>query len=119
MTETTAVTFTETRTPKLVGGAPCLDFANTADWHASDNPLERLTTYSGLVYWSWHAGVISPVTAQRLLEKAGGNCGSRAVLDKAIRLREALYSIFRSLARRGADEAELSVLNDLPPGDGG
>ena len=115
MTETTAVTFTETRTPKLVGGAPCLDFANTADWHASDNPLERLTTYSGLVYWSWHAGVISPVTAQRLLEKAGRQPReAEAVLDKAIRLREALYSIFRSLAREeGADEAELSVLNDL------
>jgi predicted RNA-binding Zn ribbon-like protein len=111
----TPPTYTLTQTPKLVGGAPCVDFANTADWHASEGPLERLTTYSGLVYWSWHAGVITPVTAQRLLEKAGRHPReAEAVLDRAIRLREALYRIFRSLAcDEGVAEKELSVLNEV------
>lgn len=111
--ETAEVTFTEARAPKLIGGAPCVDFANTADWHASDNPLERLTTYSGLVYWSWHAGVISPVTAQRLLAKAEKRPReAEAALDRAVTLREALYQIFRALAQdEPVDEKELLTLN--------
>jgi len=111
--ETAELTFTSTRMPKLIGGAPCLDFANTADWHASENPLERLTTYTGLVYWSWHAGILSPVTAQRLLAKAAKRPReAEAALDRAVRLRDALYRIFRALAHEeGVDEEELSVLN--------
>src|SRR3989304_2884090 len=46
--ETAELTFTSTRMPKLIGGAPCLDFANTADWHASENPLERLAHEEGV-----------------------------------------------------------------------
>jgi predicted RNA-binding Zn ribbon-like protein len=111
--ETAEFTYTENRAPKLIGGVPCLDFANTADWHASDSPLERLTTYTGLVYWSWHAGILTPVTAQRLLAKAGKHPReAEAVLDRAVRLREALYRIFRALAHDEAvDEKELSALN--------
>jgi predicted RNA-binding Zn ribbon-like protein len=99
----------------LIGGAPCLDFANTADWHASDSPLERLTSYSGLVYWSWHAGILSPVTAQRLLARAQRRPReAEAALDRAVRLRDALYEIFRALAHEeAADEKELSVLNSV------
>jgi predicted RNA-binding Zn ribbon-like protein len=114
MTETVQIAFTETAVPKLIGGNLALDFANTADWHAADNPLERLTTYSGLVYWSWHAGAINPVTAQRLLALAQRRpLEGEAALDRAIRLREALYEIFESLAHEEAvGEKALGVLNE-------
>jgi predicted RNA-binding Zn ribbon-like protein len=114
MAETVQFAFTETVAPKLIGGNLAIDFANTADWHATDNPLERLTTYSGLVYWSWHAGAIDPVTAQRLLAMAQRRpVEAEAALDRAIRLREALYGIFRALAHdEPVGEAQLAVFNE-------
>ena len=32
-------------------GELCLDFANTAEWHASEHPEENLKDYADLVAW--------------------------------------------------------------------
>lgn len=83
--------------PKLVGGRLCLDFANTADWHGSDEPVEYLTGYRELVLWSEHAGVIDRKEVDILLEESGRHpVKSAKVLKEALLLREALLRIFTS-----------------------
>ncbi|MBE3100204.1 MAG: ABATE domain-containing protein, partial [Planctomycetes bacterium] len=55
---------------KLVAGELCLDFANTADWHASAQPRETLTSYGTLVSWAARAGGLDASTARLLLREA-------------------------------------------------
>ncbi len=79
----------------LETGWLCLDFANTADWHASEHPTDRLTSYGDLVRWSSHAGLITDADVRSLLHEADRRPGeSRRAFDRAIALREALYRIF-------------------------
>jgi predicted RNA-binding Zn ribbon-like protein len=95
---------------KLVAGHTGLDFLNTADWHASDQPVERLSSYPTLVDWCRQAGLIGDETAsaltargQRRREHAG------AVLAEAVAMREAG---FRILSNRSDDpQADLAVVN--------
>jgi predicted RNA-binding Zn ribbon-like protein len=95
---------------KLVAGHSGLDFLNTADWHASDRPVERLSSYATFVDWCRQAGLIGAETAasltaggQRRREHAG------AVLVEAVAMREAA---FRVLSNRSEDSQEdLAVVN--------
>ena len=43
---------------QLLAGSLSLDFANTADWHESEQPVELLPSYSDLLIWGQQAGVI-------------------------------------------------------------
>lgn len=97
----------------LLGGRLCLDFANTADWHATDHPTEWLTSYSDLVAWSRHAGVLTEAEAQDLTCAAARRPEEAAcTLGKAIVLREAIYRVFAAVAaRRPVDAQDLAVLN--------
>jgi predicted RNA-binding Zn ribbon-like protein len=116
--------------PNLVGGALCLDFVNTVDpRHAADR-REYLDSYPALAAWGRHAatagadrdeqpgvaavgelagagevaGVVSPAGTGDSLE-AG------RVLRRAIRLREALYPLFRGAAQgEPPDPDDLGVL---------
>ena len=56
--------------PALIGGAPCLDFANTVDDRTDAKPLDYLTSYPALLAWSLYAGVLSSTEASRLQELA-------------------------------------------------
>ena len=47
----------------------CLDFANTANWHASEQPVEELTSYADLVGWGRQVGLLTAAEAERLGEK--------------------------------------------------
>jgi predicted RNA-binding Zn ribbon-like protein len=96
-----------------LGGRPSLDFANTADWHASDRPVETLTSYSELVAWSVHAGVLTKDQSQRILDAAARRrADGVAVLSRAIELREAIYRIFSAISHgHDPQAADLSVLN--------
>jgi len=102
-----------TAPPKLVAGALCLDFANTADWHASARPGESLRRYEDLVAWSRRAGLVDAARAAGLLREARRRpAGAAAALRQAIGLREAIYRIVVSQRRGGApDEADLAVFN--------
>jgi predicted RNA-binding Zn ribbon-like protein len=83
----------------LDAGLLPLDFANTADWHASSKPTERLNSYSDLVEWSWKAGLLTETEAQLLLEKAEERPKEASeALTQAIRLREAVYRIISTVA---------------------
>ena len=98
---------------KLSGERSSLDFANTADWHASDHPVESLTSYSDLVAWSQRVGILTDHQAQRLLKKAARRPGdATAVLERAIALREAIYQIFSAISHgRPPPAADLATFN--------
>jgi predicted RNA-binding Zn ribbon-like protein len=85
---------------KLLGGRLSLDFANTVDWRTGDHPEECLTTYSDLVAWSEHAGALTDRQAQRLFNEAERRPPeAQAVLERAIRMREAIYHILSAISR--------------------
>ena len=94
-------------------GRLCLDFANTADWHASGQPVEFLTSYAELVGWGQHASILTEAEAQRLLEGAGRRpVEASAVLARAIALREALYWLLSALSHGLEPQAEdLAIFN--------
>ena len=100
-------------TLKRLGGRLSLAFANTADWHASDHPVEFLTSYSDLVAWSQHVGILTDHQAQRLLKKAAHRPeDATAVLERAIVLREAIYRIFSAISHgRPPQAADLATFN--------
>jgi predicted RNA-binding Zn ribbon-like protein len=104
---------TNAATLKLLGGRLSLDFANTADWHASDHPVEFLTSYSDLVTWSQHVGTLTDHQAQRLLKKAARRPeDATAVLERAIALREAIYRMFTAISHgRPPQAADLATFN--------
>jgi predicted RNA-binding Zn ribbon-like protein len=91
----------------------CLDFANTLQWHASENPQEKLNSYQDLVEWGHKKGLLSETDVQNLNKEAGRNpVASEKVLKHAIELREAIYRIFSSVAAGGRpEEGDLSTLN--------
>ncbi|UCF79086.1 MAG: ABATE domain-containing protein [Candidatus Eiseniibacteriota bacterium] len=99
---------------KLVGGELCLDFANTADWHASDSPHEQLRTYEDLVDWAIHSGILDKASGEQLLlEAARHPSAARGVLKRAVTLRESLYRIFvAAVAAQTPDAANLNILNE-------
>jgi predicted RNA-binding Zn ribbon-like protein len=91
-----------------------LDFANTAEWHARADPVEKLKTYAHLLAWSTAAGLLSPSEAQVLFEESQRRPeDAKEVLEQAINLREAIYRTFSSLAAGGKPaHQDLAVIND-------
>ncbi len=98
---------------RFIGGRLCLDFANTADWHARPDPEEGLKTYPALVSWSLDAGILSAADADKLVRDATRQPSqAEEVLARALELREAIYQIFASLASGAqAPPKDLAVLN--------
>lgn len=98
---------------KLLGGRLSLDFANTADWHATGQPIEFLTSYADLVAWSQHAGIVTGPQAQHLLEAAARRpAEADAVLARTVALREAIYRLFSTVAHGHTPQAsDLALFN--------
>ncbi len=105
---------TETvETMELDAGALCLNFANTANWHASDHPIEYLTEFADLVIFGRRTESLSEAQARRLQAKALQLPAQAAsVLEQAISLRETIYRIFSDVAREQAPaEEDVAFLN--------
>ena len=107
-------------TMKLVGGDPCLDFVNTVGGRAPGTGgaparvrADKLASYSDLVAWSLHAGLVgeSPGRSLRRLAAARPR-EARAALGRALAFREALNRTLGAL-RLGARpaSADLATLN--------
>lgn len=98
---------------KLVAGDLCLDFANTATWHASDHPRELLTTYGDLVSWSRRADLLDATGSERLLRKARRRPGVAArALRGAVALRDVIYRMVVAIVQRRLPEAsDLDAFN--------
>jgi predicted RNA-binding Zn ribbon-like protein len=82
----------------LSAGKLCLEFANTADWHASGHPVENIYSYQNLVEWAVRIGIRSPEAAEEF------------------ELREAIYAIFVAIAKQSAPApSDLAILNEALP----
>ncbi len=91
----------------------CLDFSNTADWHASEHPEEQLNNYADLVKWAGGKGLILASEARELNKEAGHHPEQASqVLGRAIELREAIYRIFSAQAHgRILPQTDLGIIN--------
>lgn len=91
----------------LIGGALCLNFANTLYGHGESPVHEYLYDYRDLVLWSCHAGILGEQKAQLLLQEADQNAArAEAVFRRVIVLRERLYCIFADIAQARTPSAD-------------
>jgi predicted RNA-binding Zn ribbon-like protein len=91
----------------------CLSFANTADWHASDQPVEGLKSYWDLLNWGVTVEILSREKASQLGKIAEGSpIEAESILKNAIELREAIYRIFSAVANlRFVNTDDLRILD--------
>lgn len=90
-------------------GNLALDFANTAEWHASEQPTEFLKSFEDLLSWAVEAGILKAAAAGQLSSQAKHSRRKAArALTRAVKMRELTYRIFSAIA---ADQSPAS--NDL------
>jgi predicted RNA-binding Zn ribbon-like protein len=98
---------------EYIGNNLALDFANTMNWHGSEQPTELVHSYTDLAQWGREAGIVTGEETAALLAEAERRPADAArILDEARRLRAAIYLIFENViedAPSGA--ATLAVLN--------
>src|ERR1700716_3137018 len=89
-------------TLKLIGGRFCLDFTNTVGARSlsPEGKMsirdEKLHDYVDLLAWARHAGALPDAQAHVLVrESYRQDEEATAVFNRAIRLREAIYVIFK------------------------
>jgi predicted RNA-binding Zn ribbon-like protein len=99
----------------LLGGELCLDFANTIDYRGTDLARELLVGYPDLVLWGRHVGILTDKQPERLLAEATQRPEeARAILERAVAVRETIYRIFVAIAhRRPPGSEDLDALNAL------
>jgi len=98
----------------LYEGRLCLDFANTMEWHASDEPTETLQDYDDLVAWAERVSLLDGNQADQLRTLAARHrAQAQQAFNEAIELREAIYRLFSAVAFGNEPSAEdLALLND-------
>ena len=94
--------------PRLLGGRLCLHFANTIEGPISPEPEDFLHDYDDLLRWSWHVEAVDDAELKSLRKLARATPDrAREVFEQAIRLRQSVDRIFRTIAAggepRGAD----------------
>jgi predicted RNA-binding Zn ribbon-like protein len=101
------------RTFKFRGGVSCLDFVNTLAWRLTDSPIEYLGSYEDLLAWGKQAALLTPDETDVLYGLAAMDPEeSRAMLSRAVALREAIHQVFSAvIASKPPDEGALSALN--------
>jgi predicted RNA-binding Zn ribbon-like protein len=91
----------------FTGGLLCLDFANTVDDRPDVHPQEHLNSYNDLVSWGQQAQVLTEREAQRLLKQAACYpAEASGVLEQAVGIREAIFRIFKAVAREVLPEGD-------------
>ncbi|MGD2095980.1 MAG: CGNR zinc finger domain-containing protein [Desulfobacterales bacterium] len=101
-------------TIKLSGGRLCLDFVNTVDCYGCDDIGEYLIDYQDLIDWSLHVGILTSDEAKRLTLKSAENpAEANRVHQRAIELREIIYSLFGSILEATPQtQTDLKAFND-------
>jgi predicted RNA-binding Zn ribbon-like protein len=96
----------------LLGGALCLDFANTVEPRRGDGRRDYLGGYVDLVRWAEHAGALEGEEARRLLRVAEARASEVAeTFERAVALRETIYRVFHAVAYGGhPEDADLEAL---------
>jgi predicted RNA-binding Zn ribbon-like protein len=99
---------------ELIGGRPCLDFANTVGGDALHDPREFLDSYEDLIHFAKMAGLVPPERARALVARAKREPEQAALaLEDARQLRGAIFRVFFALSheRKPAPD-DLARLND-------
>ena len=99
----------------LKSGHPALEFTNTVNDHASENPGETLFKYEDLLAWAKKVGLLYEEQIENLTRKAAGQPKAAAIVfARSMQLREAIYRIFVAQAKEKspADE-DLAILNSV------
>jgi len=92
---------------ELTGGHPCLDFANTVDDRRTSSPIELLTSARDLVDWAARLAS-SPLTMPPNAARARGRQAEvERALIRAREVREAIFAVFSSVARRTRQPPEV------------
>lgn len=108
-----------------IGGRLCLDFVNTVGGripdpgrvvgrdHADRVVRERLETYGDLLDWGVESGAVTEAEAEALRRASEQRrAAAAAVRRKAVKLREAIYRLFKSVIEGWpAGAADVDVLN--------
>ncbi|MEV4535064.1 ABATE domain-containing protein [Asanoa sp. NPDC049518] len=99
---------------RLVGGTIALDFVNTRSGPPTGPPDDDvLTSYSELVAWAAYAGILSEAEAEAARTAHHDQAVEQAALDRAVRTRDYLDDLFRSLATGSTPSTEaLTRLRD-------
>lgn len=99
-------------TPELLGGALCLDFANTVDNGLTASPRERLWDYADLITWGQYVGLLSAEATARARQRHAQDApGTTADFHRAIALREAIFRSFAAIADRAqVQRADLDLI---------
>jgi predicted RNA-binding Zn ribbon-like protein len=85
---------------QLVAGSLALDFSNTLDnRYDPEGPRELLSTFERFVDFATQTGIVGRNQGRSLIA-ATPRAEAQRALDRAIELREALYFLFRSVARQ-------------------
>lgn len=91
---------------RLLSGRLCLDFVNTVENRAGDVPEELLHSYTDLVRWGQHAGLLTAAEERQLIGQAAGHeAAAQDIFDEAIGLRETLHRVFIAIAAQDAPES--------------
>jgi predicted RNA-binding Zn ribbon-like protein len=100
------------------GGDLSLDLANTKSLRPTREPREDLRSYDDLVAWGLQAGAIDAADAVSLRALAARSPrASRAALERARDLREAVFEVFSAVARgREIPRSALDRVNAALPG---
>jgi predicted RNA-binding Zn ribbon-like protein len=83
----------------LLGGAVCLDFTNTRSRDGDEKPRDFLGNYLSLLQWALQLGLLTPSEAETQYSLANRQeAEAQAALERAICLREAVYTVFAASA---------------------
>ena len=95
----------------LVGGALALDFCNTASGRGTDGVVEHLLAPENLIAWGRHAGILDEGAAVHLRARCADAGFGRALLARAVDLRDAIYRVDAALAARATpDQADVDAV---------
>jgi len=87
-----------------IGGSLSLEFANTAAWHLSHEPVERLQTWPDVVTWAGEQGLIEGDQMTALSHM-------KIEVERVHALREAIFRIGLAVARGDdPDESDLKAV---------
>ncbi len=103
---------------ELLGGALCLDFANTIHEYGAADPREELANFQDLVSFEYQAGAITGREAATLSSRAAKNPPmANKTLSAAKEFRRSLYRSFSAIARgKDPSSADLAYFNRVLPG---
>ena len=99
----------------LKSGHPSLEFTNTVNDHASEQPGETLFKYEDLLAWAKRVGLLPEEKVGRLMHKAARQHQEAArVFAAALELREAIYRIVVAQTKaKSPPKQDLTIINSV------